>query len=87
MKKYQFIVELGKALHIYGIPSYKIQSYLTEVAKTKGIVGSFMDFPTWIHRFLQKCIHWLKEGQKKPRPKPSAGARSKMGQWAVPFSN
>ncbi|WP_064966889.1 threonine/serine ThrE exporter family protein [Tenacibaculum ovolyticum] len=47
-KKYQFIVELGKALHIYGIPSYKIQSYLTEVAKTKGIVGSFMDFPTWI---------------------------------------
>lgn len=47
-KKYQFIVELGKALHVYGIPSYKIQSYLTEVAKTKGIVGSFMDFPTWI---------------------------------------
>ncbi|PKH51697.1 hypothetical protein CXF68_13835 [Tenacibaculum sp. Bg11-29] len=48
-KKYQFIVELGKALHIYGIPSYKIESYLIEVAKTKGIVGSFMDFPTWIN--------------------------------------
>ena len=48
-EKYQFIVELGKALHIYGIPSYKIQSYLTEVAKTKGIKGSFMDSPTWIN--------------------------------------
>ena len=48
-EKYQFIVELGKALHIYGIPSYKIQSYLTEVAKTQGITGSFMDSPTWIN--------------------------------------
>ncbi|KGL64053.1 threonine/serine exporter ThrE family protein [Polaribacter sp. Hel1_85] len=48
-EKYRFIVELGKALHIYGIPSYKIQSYLTEVAKTQGITGSFMDLPTWIN--------------------------------------
>ncbi|ARV14527.1 threonine/serine ThrE exporter family protein [Polaribacter sp. SA4-12] len=48
-EKYQFIVELGKALHIYGIPSYKIQSYLTEVASTQGITGSFMDSPTWIN--------------------------------------
>jgi uncharacterized membrane protein YjjP (DUF1212 family) len=48
-EKYQCIVELGKALHIYGIPSYKIQSYLTEVAKTQGITGSFMDSPTWIN--------------------------------------
>ncbi|AUC22476.1 MULTISPECIES: threonine/serine exporter ThrE family protein [Polaribacter] len=48
-KKYQFIVEIGKALHIYGIPSYKIQSYLTQVAKTKGITGSFMDLPTWVN--------------------------------------
>ncbi len=48
-EKYQFIVELGKALHVYGIPSYKIQSYLTKVAKTQGITGSFMDSPTWIN--------------------------------------
>ena len=48
-EKYQFIVELGKALHIYGIPSYKIQSYLTEVAEKQGITGSFMDSPTWIN--------------------------------------
>ncbi|MCG1036977.1 threonine/serine ThrE exporter family protein [Polaribacter sargassicola] len=48
-KKYQFIVDIGKALHIYGIPSYKILSYLTQVANTKGITGSFMDLPTWIN--------------------------------------
>jgi uncharacterized membrane protein YjjP (DUF1212 family) len=48
-EKYQFIVELGKALHTYGIPSYKIQSHLTEIAKKQGITGSFMDLPTWIN--------------------------------------
>jgi uncharacterized membrane protein YjjP (DUF1212 family) len=48
-EKYQFIAELGKALHIYGIPSYKIQTYLTEVAKRQGFSGSFMDSPTWIN--------------------------------------
>jgi uncharacterized membrane protein YjjP (DUF1212 family) len=48
-EKYQFIVALGKALHVYGIPSYKIQSYLTEVAEKQGITGSFMDSPTWIN--------------------------------------
>ena len=48
-EKYQFIVELGKALHIYGVPSYKIQSHLTKVAKKQGIKGSFMDLPTWIN--------------------------------------
>ena len=48
-EKYQFIIELGKALHVYGIPSYKIQSYLSEVANKQGIKGSFMDLPTWIN--------------------------------------
>ncbi|MBP8794082.1 MAG: threonine/serine exporter family protein [Lutibacter sp.] len=48
-KKYQFIIELGKALHIYGIPSYQIQAYLSTVAKKQGIKGSFMDLPTWIN--------------------------------------
>ncbi|WP_111708578.1 threonine/serine exporter family protein [Lutibacter citreus] len=48
-KKYHFIIELGKALHIYGVPSYKIQSYLSEVAEQKGIKGVFMDLPTWIN--------------------------------------
>ncbi|APG64373.1 hypothetical protein LPB136_02870 [Tenacibaculum todarodis] len=48
-EKYQFIVALGKALHVYGIPSYKIQAYLTRVAEKQGITGSFMDTPTWIN--------------------------------------
>ncbi|MFA8436086.1 MAG: threonine/serine exporter ThrE family protein [Marinifilaceae bacterium] len=48
-KQYQFIIQLGRALHIYGVPSHKIQIYLTQVAKTKGIRGSFMDSPTWIN--------------------------------------
>ncbi len=48
-KKYQFIIELGKALHIYGIPGYQIQSYLSEVSKKQGIKGVFMDLPTWIN--------------------------------------
>ena len=47
--KYQFIIELGKALHTYGIPSYKIQTYLTKVSKAQGINGTFMDLPTWIN--------------------------------------
>ncbi len=47
--KYKHIIELGKALHIYGVPSYKIQSYLTKVSKTEGINGVFMDLPTWIN--------------------------------------
>jgi uncharacterized membrane protein YjjP (DUF1212 family) len=47
--KYKFIVQLGKALHTYGVPSYKSQIYLTEIAEKKGINGSYMDTPTWIN--------------------------------------
>ncbi len=46
--KYKFIVQLGKALHYYGVPSYKSEMYLNEVADKKGIQASFMDSPTWI---------------------------------------
>ncbi|MEO9569562.1 MAG: threonine/serine exporter family protein [Polaribacter sp.] len=56
-EKYRFIVELGKALHVYGIPSYKILTYLTEVAKTQGITGSFMDLPTWINYVFYEEEH------------------------------
>ncbi|MCU4154715.1 threonine/serine exporter family protein [Carboxylicivirga sp. A043] len=48
-QQYSFIVQLGKALHTYGVPSYKSQIYLTEIAEKKGIKGSFMDTPTWIN--------------------------------------
>ncbi|WP_298777969.1 threonine/serine exporter family protein [uncultured Polaribacter sp.] len=56
-EKYQFIVALGKALHVYGIPSYKIQAYLTDVAKNQGITGSFMDSPTWINYVFYEGEH------------------------------
>ncbi|WP_346862706.1 threonine/serine exporter family protein [uncultured Draconibacterium sp.] len=48
-KKYKFIVQLGKALHYYGVPSYKSEMYLSEVADKKEIKASFMDSPTWIN--------------------------------------
>lgn len=48
-QQYKFIIKLGKALHTYGVQSYKIQSYLKQVADRKGIKGTFMDNPTWIN--------------------------------------
>jgi len=48
-QQYKFIIMLGKALHIYGVPSYKIQNYLFSIAKKRGIRGGFMDTPTWIN--------------------------------------
>ncbi|TKG91948.1 threonine/serine exporter family protein [Puteibacter caeruleilacunae] len=48
-QKYKFIVQLGKALHTYGVPSYKSEMYLKDVAEKKGIQASFMDSPTWIN--------------------------------------
>ncbi len=47
--KYKFLVQLGKALHHYGVPSYKSEMYLSEIAEKKGIQGSFMDLPTSIN--------------------------------------
>ncbi len=48
-QKYQFIIQLGKVLHTYGVPSYKIQEYLEQVSEQQGIKGTFMDLPTWIN--------------------------------------
>lgn len=48
-EKYKFIIQLGKALHNYGIPSYRIQAYLSKVSKNMGVRGTFMDSPTWIN--------------------------------------
>lgn len=48
-EKYKFIIKLGKALHSYGIPSYRIEAYLTRISKNMGIEGTFMDSPTWIN--------------------------------------
>jgi len=48
-QQYKFIIKLGKALHTYGVQSYKIEKYLKQVAKRKDIKGSFMDNPTWVN--------------------------------------
>lgn len=48
-EEYRFIIQLGRALHKYGIPSYRIQEYLSEVAAEQGIKGDFMDLPTWVN--------------------------------------
>ncbi|APD07443.1 hypothetical protein UJ101_01936 [Flavobacteriaceae bacterium UJ101] len=48
-KKYQFIIQLGKALHRYGVPSYKIESFLKKVSERQEITGTFMDLPTSIN--------------------------------------
>jgi len=47
--RYRFIIKLGKALHTYGVQSYKIQYYLKQVAESKNIKGSFIDNPTYIN--------------------------------------
>lgn len=47
--RYKFIIKLGKALHAYGVQSYKIQFYLKQVAESKNIKGSFIDNPTYIN--------------------------------------
>ncbi|PWJ39185.1 threonine/serine exporter family protein [Sediminitomix flava] len=48
-EEYRFIVQLGRALHKYGVPSYRIQEYLKEVSATQNIQGDFMDLPTWVN--------------------------------------
>jgi len=48
-EEYRFIIQLGRALHKYGVPSYHIQEYLKEVAEAQHIRGDFMDLPTWVN--------------------------------------
>lgn len=48
-QRYKFIIKLGRALHTYGVQSYKIQYFLKQVAERKGVKGAFMDNPTWIN--------------------------------------
>ncbi len=47
--KYQFVILLGTLLHKYGVPSYKIQGYLEQIADKKKLDARFSDLPTWIH--------------------------------------
>ncbi len=76
-KKYQFIVKLGKALHTYGVPSYKSQIYLSEIAEKKGIKGSFMDTPTWInYAFFEEDDHTYNHVECVPPGELNLGALS-----------
>ncbi len=77
--KYKFIVQLGKALHTYGVPSYKSQIYLSEIAKKKGIKGSFMDTPTWInYAFFEEDDHTYNHVECVPPGELNLGALSRI---------
>lgn len=78
-EKYKFIVKLGKALHTYGVPSYKSQTYLSEIAKKKGIKGSFMDTPTWInYTFFEDDDHTYNHVECVPPGELNLGALSRI---------
>lgn len=77
--QYRFIVQLGKALHTYGVPSYKSQIYLTEISAKKGIKGSFMDTPTWINYvFYEEDEHTYNYVECVPPGELNLGALSRV---------
>ena len=42
----RFILKLGKMLHKYGSPSFRLEAYLTEIATYLGVHASFISTPT-----------------------------------------
>ncbi len=42
----KFIVKLGKMLHKYGTPAFRLEAYLTDVATYLGVHSSFIALPT-----------------------------------------
>ncbi|MCF2948386.1 threonine/serine exporter family protein [Paraglaciecola aquimarina] len=42
----KFILKLGKMLHKYGTPAFRLEAYLTEVASYLGVHSSFISSPT-----------------------------------------
>lgn len=46
IEKRRFIVRLGKMLHQFGTPAYRLESHLVDVAKNLGIGASFAITPT-----------------------------------------
>ncbi|MFT6388721.1 MAG: uncharacterized membrane protein YjjP (DUF1212 family) [Cellvibrionaceae bacterium] len=45
-QKRRFIIRLGKALHKYGTPAYRLEAHLQEVSQNLGLQSSFMITPT-----------------------------------------
>ncbi|WP_085298659.1 threonine/serine exporter family protein [Cognaticolwellia mytili] len=44
--KRRFIIRLGKALHKFGTPAYRLEAHLTNVSESLGLFGSFVITPT-----------------------------------------
>nr|WP_263859092.1 threonine/serine exporter family protein [Shewanella algae] len=53
VEKRRFIIKLGKALHKFGTPAYRLETHLQTVAKTLGIEGYFLISPTSMTFVLQ----------------------------------
>lgn len=53
----KFIVKLGKMLHKYGTPAFRLEAYLTEVATYLGVRSSFIATPTSITFVLWSDRH------------------------------
>lgn len=46
IEKQRFIINLGKALHQFGTPAYRLESHLQNVSELLGLRGSFLIMPT-----------------------------------------
>ncbi|RLV59102.1 threonine/serine exporter family protein [Parashewanella curva] len=44
--KRKFIIKLGKALHKFGTPAYRLEAHLTKVSRSLGLEGNFVISPT-----------------------------------------
>ncbi|WP_119969322.1 MULTISPECIES: threonine/serine ThrE exporter family protein [Shewanella] len=53
IEKRRFIIRLGKALHKFGTPAYRLESHLQTVSSTLGIEGYFLISPTSMTFVLQ----------------------------------
>jgi uncharacterized membrane protein YjjP (DUF1212 family) len=53
IEKRRFIIKLGKALHKFGTPAYRLETHLQTVARTLGIEGYFLISPTSMTFVLQ----------------------------------
>lgn len=53
IEKRRFIIKLGKALHKFGTPAYRLESHLQSVCTTLGMEGYFLISPTSMTFVLQ----------------------------------
>ena len=53
----RFILKLGKMLHKYGSPSFRLEAYLTEIATHLGLHASFNSLPTTLSIVLWSDRH------------------------------